>query len=94
VRGPEGWEAWRLGEWEAGKLGSEGIEIKVPGARAIEANLIAHSNSGWCHGFKPNPDKPELKICGCRFALSFLLKAIESIKYSTGLWHKSCKNMM
>ena len=29
-----------------------------------------------------------------RFALSFLLKSIELLKYSTWLWHKSCANMM
>ena len=29
-----------------------------------------------------------------RFALSFLLKSIELLKYSTWLWHKSCTNMM
>ena len=29
-----------------------------------------------------------------RFALSFLLKLIEFLKYSIWLWHKSCANMM
>ena len=29
-----------------------------------------------------------------RFALSFLLKQIELLKYSIWLWHKSCANMM
>ena len=35
-----------------------------------------------------------LTICGSRFALSFLIKAIEFLKYSVWLWRKSCANMM
>jgi hypothetical protein len=51
----------------------------------------------------PNPDKPELNIDDLRlkiedlwyrFALSFLLKSIAFLKYSTWLWYKSCANMM
>jgi len=46
--------------------------------------------------YNPNPDKPELNIEDLwnRFALSFLLKSIELLRYSTWLWHQSCANMM
>jgi len=46
--------------------------------------------------FRPNPDKPELKIedLWYRFALSFQFKSIAFLKYSIWQWHKSCADMM